>query len=147
MTQSLHEAPPEPGLGDRARVLVVDDDRALRESLARLLREEHAVETAGSAAAALDRLRSGALFDVILSDVMMPQGSGLDLHDAIARELPSLVPRLVFMTGGLQESARERLAKISNVCLDKPVDLTGCGASFSARPPGTSRVSRSSSSP
>ena len=117
------EAPPEAGEEARARVLVVDDERGVREALARLLRDEHAVETADSAAAALDRLRAGAHFDVIVSDVMMPDASGLDLHVALAREFPSFAGRVVFLTGGLAETARERLASLPNVCLGKPMDL------------------------
>jgi CheY-like chemotaxis protein len=108
----------------RARVLVVDDELRLREGLAGLLRVQHVVETAASASEALDRLRSGAQFDVILADVMMPGASGVDLYESIQREFPLQACRVVFMTGGLREPFRARIAALPNVCLQKPMDLT-----------------------
>jgi CheY-like chemotaxis protein len=107
----------------RGRVLVVDDEPMARRGIARLLRDQHDVETAGSAAEALERLRAGAEFDAILSDVMMPGGSGLDLLGALLTEFPPCADRVVFMTGGADESLRERIARNQNICLDKPVDL------------------------
>jgi CheY-like chemotaxis protein len=107
----------------RARVLVVDDELRLREALAGLLRAQHVVETARSAGDALALLRKGAQFDVILSDVMMPGASGVDLYESIAREFPLYAARVVFMTGALREPYRSRIAGLSNVCLLKPVDL------------------------
>jgi CheY-like chemotaxis protein len=122
MNDPQTNAYPEAGRRTRGRVLVVDDEPLVGKSMARLLRDEHVVETVGSADEALERLRSGAQFDAILSDVMMPGGSGLDLHAALLREFPSCAPRVVFMTGGLHEPLQERIAQIPNVCLDKPVD-------------------------
>jgi CheY-like chemotaxis protein len=107
----------------RARVLVVDDELRLREGIARFLREEYVVETAGSVLDALARLRSRSGFDVILSDVTMPDASGVDLYAAIVREFPSYAHRVIFMSGGLSEFHREGLAQLPNLCLDKPLDL------------------------
>jgi CheY-like chemotaxis protein len=107
----------------RARLLVVDDQVALRQSLACLLGEEYVVETAGSMSEALDRLRSGATFDLILSDVTMPCGSGADLHDSLVREFPACARRVVFMTGGMTDPVRARIERLPNVCLDKPIDV------------------------
>ncbi len=106
-----------------ARVLVVDDEPALRKSIARVLGDEHVVEAVASVGDALERLRSGAQFDVILSDVMMPGESGLDLREILLRELPSYADRLVFMSGGVRESLQDRLAEVKNVCLDKPLSV------------------------
>jgi CheY-like chemotaxis protein len=48
---------------------------------------------------ALGLLRSQS-FDVVVSDVMMPRASGLDVYDLLACEGSPLVQRFVFVTGG-----------------------------------------------
>jgi CheY-like chemotaxis protein len=106
----------------RARVLIVDDEVRLREGLAGLLRKEHIVHSAGSALHALECLRSGAQFDVILTDVMMPGTSGVELYEAIVQEFPSYAERVVFMTGAV-ESSHDHVLGLPNLCLRKPLDL------------------------
>jgi len=62
-----------------ARVLVVDDDGGVRESMARTLRAAgYTVQTASSGEEGFDLARGDA-FDVILSDMRMPDLSGLDI--------------------------------------------------------------------
>jgi PAS domain S-box-containing protein len=69
----------------RRRVIVVDDDDHLRRSVARLLRKAEFdvtdVDSGTKAIAALD----AATFDVVVSDVQMPDGGGLELLRAIRR--------------------------------------------------------------
>ena len=82
----------------RERVLVVDDDAALRGVLADILREAGLeVETAASGAEAMSKLDEG-ITDVILSDVGMPGMDGIDLLRRV-RERDLDVP-VVLMTGG-----------------------------------------------
>ncbi len=62
-----------------ARLLVVDDESSIVDFLSLLFEEEgYAVQTARSAAEARQALASGS-FDLVLCDVMMPDGSGLDI--------------------------------------------------------------------
>lgn len=62
-----------------SRILVIDDDGAVRESVARMLRTAgHAVQNAGSGEEGFELARGGA-FDVILSDMRMPGISGMDV--------------------------------------------------------------------
>jgi DNA-binding NtrC family response regulator len=62
-----------------ARVLVVDDEPAIRHILSRMLTiEGYAVTTAADVAGARDEL-AGAAYDVVLCDITMPGESGLDL--------------------------------------------------------------------
>jgi hypothetical protein len=72
------------GVARRARVLVIDDEAAVASAMARMLRKEHdvMVETDGRKVAAL--LASGAEFDVIFCDLMMPGMTGMDLFEAVA---------------------------------------------------------------
>jgi DNA-binding NtrC family response regulator len=66
-----------------ARVLVVDDEAGVRESLRMLLKEECEIVTAGGVDEALVALEATPP-DLILLDLVMPGGSGLDLLAALA---------------------------------------------------------------
>jgi DNA-binding NtrC family response regulator len=86
------------------RLLVVDDEESIRQALARFFgRRGWAVDEAGDGRAAFARLldaeASGAPYDLVLSDVRMPDVSGVALHDWIARTRPTLLERVVFATG------------------------------------------------
>ncbi len=62
-----------------SRILIIDDDEAVRESVQRILHSAgYTVQTAGSGEQGLELARGGA-FDVILSDLRMPGMSGVDL--------------------------------------------------------------------
>ncbi|GAA2502338.1 response regulator transcription factor [Winogradskya humida] len=88
------------------RVLVVDDDAAVRDSLARTLRfEGHEVETAGDGREALERVR-GREPDAVILDVSMPVLDGLET----CRELRGggvLVPILMLTA---RDSVGDRVA-------------------------------------
>ena len=74
-----------------ARVLVVDDERSMREFLEIFLRSEgHAVRTADGLGAAKAEL-SADDFDVVITDVQMPGGTGLDLLRTVQAESPETV--------------------------------------------------------
>src|SRR5690606_6938591 len=85
-----------------ARVLVVDDETNIRETIADVLRKyrvDGVAETTGSAA--IERLQetvdNAPAFDLILSDIKMPNGTGYDVF-AAARRLPA-PPPVILMTG------------------------------------------------
>ena len=79
------------------RVLVVDDDPAILKLCAEVLqRDGHQVETAENGRAALELIREGE-FDVILSDILMPELDGLQLLRGV-RERDLDVP-VILMTG------------------------------------------------
>ena len=62
-----------------SRILVIDDDEAVRETMRRMLRSAgYTVQTADTGEAGLELARGGA-FDVILSDMRMPGMSGVDV--------------------------------------------------------------------
>ena len=79
-----------------ARVLLVDDDTDSLETASEILvAEGHSVVTASSLASARERLAAGVL-DVLLLDLMLPDGNGLELFDELGR---SDVRKIVLMTG------------------------------------------------
>ncbi len=68
------------------RILVVDDDTAVRESLRRALQlEEYEVEQAGDGLAALERLAGADDIDAVLLDVSMPELDGLETARRLRR--------------------------------------------------------------
>ena len=110
--------------GRRGSVLVVDDEPAIGRVVTLLLAEDHDVVHELRAAVALDRLRRGERFDVILCDIAMPEMTGIELY-AHARALaPDQAAAMVFVTGGaLTDGAREFLASVANVVMEKPFDV------------------------
>jgi two-component system cell cycle sensor histidine kinase/response regulator CckA len=105
-----------------ARVLVVDDEPQLAETIARLLRPR-SVDVAHGGREALERIRAGERYDVILCDLQMRDGSGMDLYERLRRELPGIERRVVLMTGGGVTGRTSDLAARSGcTVLDKPFD-------------------------
>jgi len=104
----------------RGRVLVVDDEPAVGLAVRRVLRE-HDVTVVTTAQEALSIITDGALFDVILSDLMMPGMSGMDLYGVLARQSPKMAARVVFVTGGaFTPEANAFLDRIANERMEKP---------------------------
>lgn len=105
------------------RVLLVDDDDAVRLALSRVLRRlKMSVTTASSGNAALE-LIGAERFDVVLSDVMMPGMSGIELLREIRGrdlELP-----VILMTGTpLLQTAMEAVEHGAYKYLTKPIPAT-----------------------
>lgn len=102
------------------RVLVVDDEPAVGLAVRRVLRD-HDVTVVTSAQDALTHITGGAEFDVILSDLMMPGMSGMDLYSVLARQNPKMAARVVFVTGGaFTPEANAFLDRIANERMEKP---------------------------
>src|SRR5262249_20648540 len=72
----------------KAQVLIVDDERLIRSSLERALASQgHATEAAESAAAAL-AAAGRKRFDLVILDLKLPDGSGLDVLQKLLAEAP-----------------------------------------------------------
>jgi PAS domain S-box-containing protein len=107
----------------RTRLLVIDDERMILRLLQRMLGDEHEITALESAAQALDLIASGARFDVILCDLMMPQMTGIDLHKALSLAHPDQAARMIFLSGGATDaSAVAFLERVAGRHLDKPLD-------------------------
>jgi two-component system phosphate regulon response regulator OmpR len=95
-------ARPAPLADDAPHLLVVDDDRAIRDLLSRFLnREGYRVTTADTAADARAKLE-GLRFDLLILDVMMPGETGFDLARSIRST--SGVPILMLTARAEKES-------------------------------------------
>lgn len=84
---------------DGVRVLLVEDDAAVREIAGALLRDLGCVvTTAESGVSALEALEQGATFDLLMSDIIMPGGvSGVDLARSASAHRPDMA---VLLTTG-----------------------------------------------
>ncbi|MGB6064355.1 MAG: response regulator [Desulfomonilaceae bacterium] len=72
----------------KATILVIDDEQIVHESVQRILEEEgYQVEGAFRVDQALDMLGEGS-YDLVLTDLMMPDRSGMDAVEAVARDHP-----------------------------------------------------------
>lgn len=88
--------------GSRRSVLVVDDDPALQGMFATLLnRDGFSVDAAPNGRVAFEYLKRGS-YSVIILDLMMPDVSGLELLNRLERESPSLMRRVIVLTGATQ---------------------------------------------
>jgi two-component system phosphate regulon response regulator OmpR len=96
------QVPAPPLTDDAPHLLVVDDDRRIRDLLSRFLqREGYRVTTARDAAEARAKL-DGLAFDLLILDVMMPGESGLEFATALRRT--SQVPILMLTARAEAES-------------------------------------------
>jgi CheY-like chemotaxis protein len=74
---------------------------------------------------ALARIRSSERFDAIVSDLMMLEVTGMELHDELSRIAPDQAKSMIFLTGGaFSEMARDFLAGVRNPRLEKPFEVT-----------------------
>lgn len=104
LTTPRDQVRPElPATLDGVRILVVDDEEALRRPIARFLRRRGAeVLEAGDGLEAMERLHAAAgRLDVVLADLRMPRMDGVSLQAEIRREFPRLAERIVFLSGDL----------------------------------------------
>jgi signal transduction histidine kinase len=108
----------------RARVLVVDDEVAIGRALERSLGRYHDVVILTSGKEALARIASGERFDAILSDLMMPEVTGMEIHEELSRIALDQAKRMIFLTGGaFTERAREFLDRVPNRRIEKPFEI------------------------
>jgi PAS domain S-box-containing protein len=118
----LAAAPTSPAVAARrwGRILVIDDEPMVLKTMKRVLSGHDAV-CVGAARQALAMLAGGAQFDLIFSDLMMPQMSGMELYEKLLADYPEAARRLVFLTGGaVNHRQADFLAVVPNVCLEKP---------------------------
>ena len=91
-------------------------------ALRRRLQGRYDVVTVLGGVEALAHLSEDPLFDSIICDLMMPEVDGKSLYDAIKKEHPELVDRIVFMSGGaFTPRLRKFASAVSNPVLQKPV--------------------------
>ncbi len=120
MSPEAEPAPPTAEARPHGRVLVVDDDRSVRTALSVNLRKAgFEVELATDGDEAFQKLRESP-FDIVLSDVMMPTITGLELLGRVRDAWP--LTRVIIMTGhGSVQDAVAALKAGADDYIIKPV--------------------------
>lgn len=111
-------------VSDALRILVVDDEEPLRIALHRFLTGEgHEVCTAESGTAALARLEQER-FDVLVLDMRMPDMSGKQIYERLAKQQPHLARRVIFTTGDtVSAELRQFLTETGQPFIPKPFEF------------------------
>src|ERR1700761_3233661 len=105
-----------------ARILVVDDQEMMRDSLAAtLVREGHEVIAAGDGAAAVARLQGPARFDLVISDLKMPKMTGIELL-AEVKKLRADLPVVLMTAFATVQTAVEAMKLGAYDYIQKPFD-------------------------
>jgi CheY-like chemotaxis protein len=82
-----------------ARILIVDDEEAIRLLASTILSQrECTVDATGDAGEALAKLESTS-YDIVLMDIRMPGMSGMELYARVIDKHPELTGKVVFITG------------------------------------------------
>jgi len=107
-----------------ARILVVDDNAAIREVMAAVLMTiGHSVDVAANGRDALAFLERAAC-DLIVCDLKMPVLDGAGLYDQIRERWPALLPRLLFVSGSTAMPEYEHFLRTAQpFILPKPFAL------------------------
>lgn len=101
------------------RILAVEDDDLMLEYLSSALdAERFAVDTAPTCEEALRRILFRD-YAIVLMDLILPDGNGLQLFRQIARRRPSIRSRIIFVTGALSRREARRFSKL----VDSPLIL------------------------
>jgi two-component system response regulator PilR (NtrC family) len=108
--------------GQAAKILVVDDERSMREMLEILLRREgHDVRVAENGARALALLKAQP-FDMLISDIKMPDMSGVEVLRA-AKAINDQIIGIMITAYGSKDSIQEVLRLGAADYLDKPFNV------------------------
>ena len=109
--------------GQRPRVLVVDDEPAIRKLLVRGAElEGMEVEAVGDGVEGLELLRKGG-YDILVLDLMMPGLDGREVLAELARQPASRRPKVVVTTGRITMLGEREEASIVDRVLRKPFSL------------------------
>ena len=110
-----------------ARILVIDDERAIRNTLKEILEfESYTVEVAENGRIGLERALGNA-FDLIFTDIKMPEMDGMEFlqayHEGMAQQNSEEAPVVVITGHGSVDTAVESLKGGAFDFIQKPLDL------------------------
>ena len=110
-----------------AKILIIDDERAIRNTLKEILEfEGYTVEVAENGRAGLDRALTGA-YDLIFTDIKMPEMDGMEFmakyREGMAQQNSEEAPVVVITGHGSVDTAVEALKGGAFDFIQKPLDL------------------------
>jgi DNA-binding NtrC family response regulator len=105
-----------------ARILVIDDEKPIRNTLSEILEyEDHEVELASDGLEGVEKAKEER-FDIILCDIKMPKMDGVEVIEKLMDICPE-VPVIMISGHGTVETAVETLKKGAYDFIEKPLDL------------------------
>ena len=115
---------PSPAPDARARILLVDDDPMLTQLITDMLSlDGYHVETAPNGVAALEKVQ-GRRYDLILTDLHMPELDGAGLYRELTRRQAHPPRKIIFLTGTAGESESHRVVQETGLpVLRKPFNI------------------------
>jgi two-component system, NtrC family, response regulator AtoC len=104
------------------RILVIDDEKGIRDSLGLILRMEgYEAECVDSAKRGLGLIDGGARYDFIICDIKLPEMSGMEFLEEIReRDLASII--IMISAYGTVESSIEAIKKGADDYINKPIN-------------------------
>lgn len=110
-------------MSESQRILVVDDDDAIRTMVERVLRRErYQVESARDGFEAIEKLSKND-YTTVLLDLMMPRVDGHGVLRYLQQERPAPPPRVIVMTANIAGAAESASASPVFRVLSKPFDI------------------------
>jgi DNA-binding response OmpR family regulator len=109
-----------------AHILVIDDEPNICEILTKILeRDGHSVDTAGDGKVGMALFECNS-YDLVITDIVMPERDGLEVIRALAGKLPRT--KLIAITGGTPRLDRDYLLSMAKVMrvdrvFSKPIDF------------------------
>jgi C4-dicarboxylate-specific signal transduction histidine kinase len=115
------DGPSRPLAPGRRKILIVDDEAEIRDILSEILTgAQHRVAAVASGREALERM-AAERYDVILTDIRMPDLDGRTLYREIERRWPEQAARVVFVTGdSLASTLHEFADECGRPVIEKP---------------------------
>jgi two-component system NtrC family sensor kinase len=112
------------GQDEQRRLLIVDDEPGIRDVLEVILTSGgYSVSTANNGAEAMNLIKSNR-YDLVISDMCMPEMDGEKLYEAISATDPNLAKRILFVTGDtVSAKSRTFLERTGNRWLSKPFNI------------------------
>jgi two-component system chemotaxis response regulator CheY len=111
--------------GEKKQILVVDDSRTMRQLLRMVLGRSFACEVceAEDGNDAVGKIQSGD-FDLVITDINMPNMNGLALVSTVREELNLNTPIIIVSTMGQEEDRDKGISLGADSYVTKPVDGT-----------------------
>lgn len=105
-----------------SKILVIDDEKAIRNTLKEILEfESHTVDLAEDGVAGVEMFANGG-YDIVLCDIKMPQMDGIEVLDKL-QEQSSDTPVIMISGHGNIDTAVEAIKKGAYDFIEKPLDL------------------------
>ncbi len=93
-------------MGDKMNIMIVDDEKIVRESLFHwFTKEGHTVERASSGFEALEKLEENP-FELLFVDIKMPEMSGIELLEKVKTEYPETIVIIITAYGSIETAVK-----------------------------------------